>query len=336
MADGATYKYVAANAFGSQEGTATLTMLTPGNALKWSENGNSGVWDTGGSANWINQADSSQTVFNIADQVLFDDTVGVPTTVGVSGTVWPSVVTVDSSVNNFTINGSGTFSGSGKLVKKGSSTLNLNVPASFTGSARIEGGLVKAGYYVFANASSITITNNSTMDFAGSTMVNHTPITVSGAGVNGQGAIFNSGYDLYGQVLDITLAGDTVFGGSTRWDLGSGSKISGPHRLTIDRSAYGEWNSTIIGADVAGITLTNGNLGIKNMDTSFQNPATVLTVSSNSQLIYYSGGWNGSLHILSGGLAALLTAPAAFNGSTIVLEDRAEWQSYGNTNDETH
>ncbi len=126
------------------------------------------------------------------------------------------------------------------------------------------------------------------------------------------------------------MTGDTKFGGGSRWDLGSGSQISGAHYLTLDWSGagYSEWTSPTIGADVPGITVTNGNLGIKNMDTSFQNPGTVLTVSSNCQAIFWTGGWNGSFHVLNGGVVYLWTAPSAFSGSNIILEEGANWESW--------
>jgi len=76
-----------------------LVLPTPA-SLQWKAGGNTGVWDDGSSANWINLSNSVQTVFNANDQVLFDDTVGVPTTVSVSGTVstkrhhrrWPAPI----------------------------------------------------------------------------------------------------------------------------------------------------------------------------------------------------------------------------------------------------
>ena len=114
-ADSGTYEYVAANAFGSQANTATLAVLAPGNSLEWSAINNSGVWDTGSSANWTNLANSSQTVFNAGDRVLFDDTIGVPTTVTVNGTVLPTSVTVNSSTNDFVITGTGSLTDPGRL-----------------------------------------------------------------------------------------------------------------------------------------------------------------------------------------------------------------------------
>src|SRR5260370_11520696 len=172
-------------------------------------------------------SNSQGTVFNTSDQVLFDDTAGVPTTVVVNGTVSPSIITVNSSANNFTITGPGTISGPGPLVKMGSSALTLTSGANFTGPVTIGGGSVYAGNNTFKSAASVTISNGATLDFHCSTYNNNQPINVSGAGMNGQGAIYNSSNDFPVEGLDFALVGDTKFGGSSRWDLGSGSHIYG-------------------------------------------------------------------------------------------------------------
>lgn len=339
--DAVNYTVAVGNSNGvTNSAPAALTLLTPGKSLQWSANANSGVWDTGTSANWINLADSSQTVFNAADQVLFDDTVGVPTTVAVSGTVSPSIITVNSSANNFTISGSGAISGPGSLVKEGSSILTVdgaNSLVGLTGPVTISGGTVVATNSAFNSVASIAISNNSTFDFAGSSMTDDKPIAVSGAGATGKGAVFNSGGAQYGQVLNVNLAGDTTFGGSSRWDLGGGSQISGAHNLTLDWSAgsgYGEWNGVSVAADVVGVTLTNGNFGAKNMSSGFQNPGTMFTVSTNCELSFWSGGWNGSFHILNGGRVDLWTGPASFDGNNVTLEDGAQWYAWGGSGDE--
>ena len=128
-------------------------------------------------------------------------------------------------------------------------------------------------------------------------------MTVAGAGFNGEGALFNSYADYPLELINVTLAGDTTFGGSARWDLATGSQISGAHQLTMNwggGAGYAEWNSVTVGPTVQGITLTNGNIGMKFMDTGFQNPATLFTLSPNDQMTFYNGGYNGSIHALTG------------------------------------
>lgn len=337
-ADAANYSVVVGNKNGTTNSvSANFTLLATGNSLKWNSGGANGVWDTGISADWLNLSNSVQTVFTTNDRVLFDDTVGVSNIVTINGTVSPSVITVNSSTNNFTF-AQGTsplISGPGSLVKNGSSQLTIFSPQGLTGPVTITGGSIYAGNNCFQSVASITITNNSTLDLAGGTFSGNKPITVSGSGASGKGAIFNSYDDFPQESMNITLAGDTVFGSLDRWDLAAGSQISGAHNLTIDWSAdtnnpYGEWTTLTIGANVAGITLTNGSkLGSHNMDSAFQNSATVTTVQTNCQLIFWNGGWNGTIHLLGGGQAFQFGAPGAFNGNTVIMENGAVWNTYG-------
>jgi autotransporter-associated beta strand protein len=327
----------------------SLSLLTPGASLTWSANNNSGTWDTDISTNWINQASDLPSVFNTGDAVLFNDTPGVPTTVTVSNTVSPGSFTVDSINNNFSINGPGTISGVGSLVKEGPSTLSITSGGNFSGSATIAGGVLYAGNNCLQSVSEIVITNNSTMDLGGGTLNNNKPVILSGTGFDGEGAISNSYGDYPVESLNITLAGDTLFSGSARWDLASGSQISGPHSVSVDWSAnsqngyYGQWTSVTIGANVTGIILTNAlggtstetTLGLLNMDTAFQNPSTFVTVTTNSALDLYSDGFNGSIHVLDGGTANLLNAPGALTGPNVVLEGGAAWQSYGGSGNQS-
>ncbi len=316
---------------------ATLTLLASGNSLRWGTDANNtgGTWDAGSSISWINTANDQQSVFNTGDQVLFDDTASVPTNVNVSGTVSPSAITINSSTNNVTLGGSGCITGSGGLVKQGSSLLTIVNPGNnFTGPVTISGGVIYAGNFAFSSVSSITITNNSTLDLGGGPIGGNKPVTVSGTGFNGEGAIFNSYEDYPSSQLNVTMAGDTTFGCTARWDLASGSQITGPYHLTVDwadtNNPYGEWTAVTIGANVAGITLTNGSkLGVHNMDTAFQNPATVTTVQTNCQLIFWNGGWNGTVHLLGGGQAFQFGAPGAFDGYNVIMENGAVWNTYG-------
>jgi fibronectin-binding autotransporter adhesin len=324
----------------STPGQVNLIVTSGGTAanLIWNTN-NTGAWDTDVSTNWVNSGTGSADYFYSGDNVLFNDWAGVPTTVSINGTVLPGSITVNSSTNNFTFDGSGTISGSASLTKSGTSTLTLSASGNFTGPVVISGGTVSTPGNTLASVASITITNGGTFDLAGTSLTGPKPITVSGAGDNAEGAIFNTVGDYPSEGVNITMAGDTKFGGSARWDLGNGSAITGPHYLTIDWSAgagYGEWNTIIVGAAVTGITLTNaGSIGMKYMDSAFQNPATVFTVGTNGQMTFYNGGFNGSLHLLSGAQVVHETAPAGFYGSNIILESNSSFISYYNTGETT-
>jgi len=320
--------------------------LPSGNSLKWSANNNDGVWDTAYSTNWINLSNSLQTVFNPGDQVLFDDTVGVPTNVTMSGVVSPSTITVNSSINNFTFSGSGAITGAGSLIKEGSSTLTINSPANFTGAATIGGGAVYAGDSSFASVSSVTITNNATLDFAGGALSGNLPITVSGTGVNGEGALYNSGGGQYDQTLDITLAGDTTFGaasgGNSRWDLGHGSTLTGPHKVTISfpGGGYGEWDTVQIATNVGNLELAQGSWGLKGLGHSLGNPASTLTVDSGTTLDIWNSsygptdGYNNNIHVLANATFQILTGFDYFNAN-MTLENGVAFNSfYGSGNNQ--
>ena len=355
LANAGNYHVVVGNANGTtNSATVTLTVSIPRN-LQWSANANNGGWDKT-SANWINLANSQPTAFNDGDAVLFNDTTGVPTTVGVSNTVTPSVVTVNSSINNYTLNGPNNLAGYGSIIKSGSSTLNVFTPSGFAGSVAVNGGTVYAGNNCFRSASSIAITNGGTLDLGGGTFNNLTPISVSGTGASGQGALINTYADYPGELVNLTVAGDALVGGTARWDMASGAQINGAHNLSIDMSAaggYAQWNGVAIGASVPQINVNNGSaLGLTSMDTACQNPATVFNISTNGQLVLYSGGFNGSLnlyngaqlvvysanvnlagatlHVYPGATMYLYAQGIAMTGSNLILEDGAAVQTYYN------
>ncbi len=64
--------------------------------------------------------------------------------------------------------------------------------------------------------------------------------------------------------------------------------------------------------------------------TICQNPATLFTIAPSCDLTFYNGGFNGSIHALSGSTVNIYTAPAAFTGSNLILENDAAWISYYN------
>jgi autotransporter-associated beta strand protein len=346
LSDAGNYTVVVGNVNGTTNSSvAALTVATPAN-LQWS--GAAGAtWDAGVTASWLNLSNSATTTFNFGDAVLFDDTPGVPTDITISGLVTPSTMTVDSANNSFTFNpyspGNNTISGPVKLVKKGTSTLTLATAGQFSGPVDVEGGAILAEGYSFQSVPSIVISNNAMVDLTGGSYNNiNQYIYMSGTGINGQGALFNS---LFGAsfVFNIVLTGDAkmgCIGGTSGLGLTGGS-ISGPHVLTLDWqnvNGYNEWDGPInIGADVVGIDITNGTLGIKYMTTACQNPNTVFTAETNTTFAWWngSGGFNGSIHMRSNSIARLWSAGTVYNGSTITLDGPLDWSSWGDPGDIT-
>ncbi|HWY32770.1 MAG TPA: hypothetical protein VNX46_18545, partial [Candidatus Acidoferrum sp.] len=187
--------------------------------------------------------------------------------------------------------------------------------------------------------SSITITNNSTLDFGGGQLTGNKPITVSGTGVTNQGALFNSYPDNPNNVMNVTLAGNTTFGGSARWDYVGGT-LSGPYKVTVNwtptnvvystANNYGEWNTVTIATNVGDIEVATGKLGIKNMGSTFGNPAANVLVDPGTELDFWTSdsGYARNFHVLSGGQMQILAGIANFGGN-VILESNANFNTFG-------
>ena len=350
--DAVNYSVVVGNINGTTNSISASLTVIAANSLKWNSSGTSGVWDTGSTADWLNVSNSTQTVFNTFDQVLFDDTVGVSNNVIINGTVSPSLITVNSSANNFTFSqgSSPLISGTGSLIKQGSSTLTIVAPANFTGPVSIQGGTIYAGDFSFTHVASVTITNNSTLDFGGSTPYTF-PVVVSGTGVGGQGALYNSfNNNNTPEGFNITLAGDATFGGSQRWDLIQGS-ISGPHKVTVNwsnSSGYGEWDTVTIATNVGDIEIAQGSLAFKGMGDRMGDPIKTVIVDPGTSLTIWgssvgpNSGYNKNIHVLTNAILAVRPQnPNTFFNANVTLEGGAQWDYFngggtGQTNNGTY
>jgi autotransporter-associated beta strand protein len=243
-------------------------------------------WDTS-TANWSGTA----TVYADGDQVTLDDTASGTTTVTVVGGVSPGSTTVNNSTKTYSIGGAA-IGGSGGLVKSGTGVLTLSGSNTYTGATTISAGTLKLGN---ANALGATGTGNGTVIQSGAALdVNgayvsassNEAITVSGAGVDGLGAIINSGTVFYNRGFgDLTLAGNTTIGGANRWDLHSGASFYGNNYTLTKAGSFQIAVSRAI--NNAEILLTAGRITIQTGDalggTTFGNT----TVSPGATLAAY-------------------------------------------------
>jgi len=307
-------------------------------ALRW--NSINSVWDIGATANWINLSNSQSTVFLNADSVLFDDTAGVSTNVTLTGSIFPGAIVVNASAKNFQWTGSGKISGAASLTKLSTSTLTLGTANDFTGSVLIGDGTLRAGPGAVDSAASLTITNGGTLDLNGNTIAGSKMVSISGDGVGSAGAIFNSGGDFYDQVFNLNLAGDVTLGGDHRWDLASGSSISGPHDITLKMSGgYAEWDTVTLGNDVGDIEIAQGAFGIKGMGASFGNPAATLIVDTEVDF-WNSGsgansGYTKNIHVLPNAALKVLTSPNTLFNANVTLEQGANWNYFFGSGSQT-
>jgi autotransporter-associated beta strand protein len=119
------------------------------------------------------------------------------------------------------------ISGSGTVSQTGSGTLALIGGNTFTGAVSVLQGTLQAG-----NNSALGTTNGGTTVASGATLeiianainLGQEPITISGTGVGGAGALVNnSGSATFvgPNAARVTLAGDATVGGSGRFDLRS-------------------------------------------------------------------------------------------------------------------
>jgi autotransporter-associated beta strand protein len=255
----------------------TLTMTGPGANLKWAST-SSAVWDTGATANWLNGLSAS--VFYAGDEVLFDDTPGVVTAVTIpsGATVYPDVITVNSTNNNFSIGAPGIIGGQTSILKYGPSLLTVNGGNTFSNTVQVFGGTVKLGANGSLGTGMTYVYSNATLDLGGRALSGS--VTVSGAGAGGNGAIVDNTFVLNGDQnavgagVTIYLAGDTTFGCSNRWDIRNGSLSSAngnPYKLTV----VGPDQFTLVNATVDSAL---GDVGVQS--GSFAIQTTTLGASS--------------------------------------------------------
>ncbi len=176
-----------------------------------------------------------------------------------------------------TVTVSNNISGEGNVQKLGDGRALMTGGSLFNGSVTVSAGVLAAG-----NSSCLGSDTGATTVLSGATLdafvagFGNEPITINGAGVNGEGVIINTAAagQLNG-VKKLTLGSDSTIGGTGRWDVrGDGSFVAGNFKLT----KIGNNHISLVQAAVSvkDIEVQGGLLSIEygaNVDNS--NPGTI-------------------------------------------------------------
>ncbi len=262
---------------------------TNGN-LRWNSTA-SGVWDLAIS-NWFNPDSSATDRFFQGDALVFDDSGAFTTNINVTAAVFPRSIIINSATRPYIFTGAEQIGGMSEgLVKNGATSLTLSTPNTFIGDVTVNAGVLRVG-----NASALGNTNGQTIIAAGAALdlagVNPglESVTIQGSGINGAGAVVNTGGALSGTGLRsrITLAGDTTFGGSARWDPVTGPMVGNGFKLT--KVGNIEIAMTRLGNTGLGdIDIVQGTLTFQE-STGMGDPTKTIVVSNNAALAFWANG----------------------------------------------
>jgi autotransporter-associated beta strand protein len=187
------------------------------------------------------------------------------------------------------------------LTNSGIGVVTLAGANSFTGVVTVVQGTLR-----LLNSSALGSTNGPTVVDSGATLdlgannvnIGLEPVTVSGAGVGGNGAIINSSSNaafVGPNIANITLAGDTVFGGSGRIDFRSNPINSNnatlfasfqPFKLTKVGTNQLQLGGVVIDSFLGDIEVQSGLLGLQTL-AGLGDPNHSLTVFGNASLGFF-------------------------------------------------
>lgn len=230
---------------------------------------------------------------------------------------------VDVAFDSVLINaGALTKSGTGKLTMAGNNS-------GYSGPVQINGGTVIAGNTVSAlGTASITIANNAALDVNGKNL-GALPITVSGSGPTGAGALVNFGGPqntslvTAGSALhNVTLTANTTLGGSGPWNTDPIQNVG--YFVITDNLSTGGTNYNLTKTGLNQISLMNatvdpalgnidvqqGMLNFHGTTTSMGDPGSNITVSAGATLSFYdtTTAWDKKIVLTGDG-----TTPNIFN-----------------------
>jgi len=245
---------------------------------------------------------------------------------------------------------SGGISGAGTITKQDNNILTLSGNNSaLTGPINALAGTLQAGSGNALGTSATTISGGATLDVNGQALNTTALVTVSGAGVNNLGAIINSGASSQNALGSVTLAGNTTFGGTNRWDIRGGpaqlatSPAGSPYTLTkVGPNFIGLVGLTVDSA-LGNIDIQQGTLDYEGSTSGLGDPNSTLTVENGatfemfastialSKKIVLNGTGTNDTLLCGSGTANNLSGPVTLNGPCVFDATSGTQLAFGNS-----
>jgi autotransporter-associated beta strand protein len=209
-----------------------------------------------------------------------------------AGAVTNSGTLVFNRSDNITVGN--TIAGAGQLEKQGTGLIIVSAAQpALEGPVVIKGGTLRTGNATSLGtvAAGTTVADGATLDVNAQNL-GAEAVTASGAGVNGTGAIYNSGGGQNNAFRYVTLAGDTTFGGIGRWDIRTDAPTTTEAKLTgnnfnLTKAGPNEhWQVNLGETGLRNITINQGQLGIQGT-TTLGEPSATLTINPGAYLAFY-------------------------------------------------
>jgi autotransporter-associated beta strand protein len=317
-----TYPHMTATVVNNSANKRVDLQVTAVDTLIWTGATN-GTWDLNTTPNFKLASDNTAAPFFQSDSVTFDDT-GTNKTITTAGSIRIGNLTFNNSTgNDYAV--TGVLAGPGGVTKTNSGTTTLASANTFSGGITVNGGLLVLGGAntshgavnvtgggtlrlgnadAISSGAPVTISNGGTFDVNGLTPNVRIPhIHVSGAGVGGNGAIINSsatGITNNNHALEITLDGDTSWGGTGRYDI-AGMIFNGG-TFTLTKVGTNEtWYSANPGSTLGPVIVNGGLFGIQGLNGV--NTSDSVTANAGARIGFFS--------------AITVTRPLILNGGAI-------------------
>lgn len=247
------------------------------------------------------------------------------------GTTKPEIA-VNSRVSNISLE----LAGGKGFTKTGAGTLSLSGGNTFTGTLQVAAGTLKAASATALGAggagNETIVASGATFDVNGSALTATEIITIAGSGVDGAGALVNTGAGQQNALNKVVLSGNASAGGNNRFDIRPGTTP------TLDLAGFTLTKVGVNQFSMVGTTITPGNIVINNGTFSIETSSAVdangsITINGPGILGLYGNGENLLLRpiVSNSGTIQNLGADANVNSPISIATGTALTLTGGNT-----